>query len=36
LEDIDPEQLRADQEEGRVHSYLWRDDDGNWFYSIAH
>jgi len=36
LEDIDPEQLRADQEEGRVPSYLWRDDDGNWFYSIAH
>jgi hypothetical protein len=35
LEDIDPVQLQADQEEGRVPSYLWRDDAGNWFYSIS-
>ena len=35
LEDIDPEQLQADQQEGRAHSYLFQDDSGDWFYSLA-
>lgn len=35
LEEIDPAQLQVDQEEGRVPSYLFQDDSGAWFYSIA-
>jgi hypothetical protein len=35
LEEIDPAQLQVDQEEGRIASYLFQDDSGAWFYSLA-
>lgn len=36
LDDLNAEELREGQEQGRLHSYLFQDEKGIWFYDLSH